>query len=375
MKFRKKSIGAICLILATMLVISGCSGAITPYQQYDAENYNVCVRFDANGGLFHTNLSVITDSYNITNMKVNGEGKVEIPLLNPNDELRGDIDSFDAEKEGYFLAGWYTERTEVGDGKYVYSGKWDFQKDRLEVDPNGKYSAENPVMTLYAAWIPKFTFECFDYRTGEYLYSIPFDPLTSNGLSLPGWSSQTGRMVMRDLEKRDGYTFGGVYLSPEDTEPVSTSLLKHCGTVDLENGTGSGSTMKLYLEWMKGDWYQVTNAKNFVKYAAENANLIIDKDIDFSDTTWTQELSNLNFTGTIIGNGHSITNLKAEYSGKLFASIGDGAQITDLSFAFAKGAQGDGLNMICDNISPNATLSNVDASVFMPSGEPSPASE
>lgn len=375
MKLRKKSTGIVCLILAAMLLVTGCSGVKNPYQLNDDEKYNVSIRFDANGGLFHTNLSVIMDSYNISNLKTNGEGKVEIPLLNPNDELRGDIDSFDATKDGHFLAGWYTERTENEDGSYSYSGRWDFRKDRVEVDPNGTYSAEEPVMTLYAAWIPNFTFECFDYRTGEFLYSIPFDPLTSNGIDLPGWSSQTGRMVYRGLEKREGYTFGGVYLSRESTEPVNTAKLMHSGNVDLENGIGTNSTMKLYLDWMEGDWYQVTNASNFVKYAAENANLIIAGDIDFSESSWTQELSNLTYTGTIVGNGYSITNLKAEYSGKLFAAIGDGAKISDLTFAFAKGAAGDGLDMISGNISPNASLENVEASVFVPTVEPKPASE
>ena len=76
MKFRKKSIGIVCLILAAMLLVTGFSGVKNPYQLNDDEKYNVSIRFDANGGLFHTNLSVITDSYNISNMKVNGEGKV-----------------------------------------------------------------------------------------------------------------------------------------------------------------------------------------------------------------------------------------------------------------------------------------------------------
>ena len=57
MKFRKKAIGAVSLILAAMLLVTGCSGPKNPYQINDKENFNVSIRFDANGGLFEPALS------------------------------------------------------------------------------------------------------------------------------------------------------------------------------------------------------------------------------------------------------------------------------------------------------------------------------
>jgi hypothetical protein len=375
MKLRKKAIGAVCLILAAMLLVTGCSAPKNPYQINDEQNYNVSIRFDANGGLFSTNLSVITDCYNITNMQQNGAGEIEIPLLDPNDENRGDVESFEAEKDGYFLAGWYTNRTEGGDGEYVYSGKWDFTKDRLKVDPNGKYSAEEPVMTLYAAWIPSFKFEYYDYNTGDKLGETSFDPLKSQGVYRPRPSKQTGRMIMGEFFEREGYTFKNVYLSMESTEPITADTIKHGGVVNLENGTGKDSVKKLYVDWMEGEWFHVYSAEQFTKLAATDANLIISDDLDFSNANWPSSLSNGTFTGKIIGDGYTIKNLKSDLSGKLFNQIGDGALIENLTFKFIKGTKDQGMDMICGNISSNAKLDNVFASVYSPMDDLNPVSE
>ena len=375
MKLRKKAISAVCLILAAMLLVTGCSAPKNPYQINDEQNYNVSIRFDANGGLFSTNLSVITDCYNITNMQQNGAGEIEIPLLDPNDENRGDVESFEAEKDGYFLAGWYTNRTEGGDGEYVYSGKWDFTKDRLKVDPNGKYSAEEPVMTLYAAWIPSFKFEYYDYNTGDKLGETSFDPLKSQGVYRPRPSKQTGRMIMGEFFEREGYTFKNVYLSMESTEPITADTIKHGGLVNLENGTGKDSVKKLYVDWMEGEWFHVYSAEQFTKLAATDANLIISDDLDFSNANWPSSLSNGTFTGKIIGDGYTIKNLKSDLSGKLFNQIGDGALIENLTFKFIKGTKDQGMDMICGNISSNAKLDNVFASVYSPMDDLNPVSE
>lgn len=375
MKLKKKSIGALCLLLATMLLVTGCAGNKNPYQKNNAENYRVSVRFDANGGLFDTNLSVITDSYNISDLPKNGAGEVEIPLIDPSDAIRGDIDNFDAQKSGYFLAGWYAKRTEVGEGEYTYSDKWDFSTDRLKVDAAGDYSSDEPVLTLYAAWIPSFTVEYYDYHTGEALGSTTFNPMISEGIALPKWSKSTGRVVMGDFPKRDGYSFGNVYLSQDSTEPVTGEMIKHCGIVNEENGTGSNGTMKLYVEWMEGEWYHVYTANQFAKLADTDCNLIICDDMDFSNVSWPRKLTNGTFTGNILGEGYSLNNIDAEYVGKLFEEIGDGACIENLTFNFAAGAEVSGQDAICSAVSKNATLDRITISVDGNIIYPEPVSE
>ena len=146
--------GIIALLgLATITFTAGCSADKTPYQINNDENYNVSVKYDANGGTFTTNTSVIVDSFSIEDLKENSDGQVEIALLSPDDSKRGN-DAFKAAKNGYFLAGWYAERSDNG-----YSDKWDFEEDLLQVDPRKTYSADEPVLTLYAAWVPLFEIE------------------------------------------------------------------------------------------------------------------------------------------------------------------------------------------------------------------------
>ena len=109
----KMRIKLLFLTLVTLCLFTACGSEKTPYEVNDEENYTVSVKYDANGGVFTTNTSVIVDSYNIADLKTNSEGKVEIALLTPDDKNRGN-DAFTATKNGYFLAGWYVERTEDG---------------------------------------------------------------------------------------------------------------------------------------------------------------------------------------------------------------------------------------------------------------------
>ena len=78
MNLKIKAILMACLMLAALVFVSGCSGEKSPYAVNDEENYSVSVKFDANGGIFTTNTSVIVDSFNISEMKADGSGKVQI---------------------------------------------------------------------------------------------------------------------------------------------------------------------------------------------------------------------------------------------------------------------------------------------------------
>ena len=162
------------VVLALSLAIlsfTACGEVETPYDGFDKDGYTVSVRYDANGGTFTTNTSVIVDSYSYEKLSTDKDGNKLVTLIAPDDEQRGDINAYTATNNGYFLAGWYTERTEVlnddgtvatykdGNIKYTYGGRWDFEEDKLTLDKDKSYSSKEPVVTLYAAWVPNFTFE------------------------------------------------------------------------------------------------------------------------------------------------------------------------------------------------------------------------
>lgn len=341
MKLRKRTILTVCMLLAAIFLISGCAGEKNPYEVNDADNFNVSIKFDANGGLFTTNTDVIVDSFDISMLQPNTDGRVEIALLSPDDAQRGK-DGFKAYKNGCFLAGWYAQRVATTDDQgntvYTYSKKWDFAEDTVKVHATGTYSSSKPVMTLYAAWVPLFEVELYDLNTGNYVDSITLNPMDSNEIQLPVWNEKTGSIDMNDLPQRDGYTFVEAYFDSEGSVPVSGETLQHSGKMDFEYGTAVGSTMKLYINYLEGEWFQIYTAEQFVKNAKPNGNYVIHEDLDFDGLIWPTVLAQGSFGGTIQGNGHTFKNISAAQTNNskpnagLFGQLKETAQIADLTF-------------------------------------------
>ncbi|MBQ6839279.1 MAG: hypothetical protein IJO45_01135 [Oscillospiraceae bacterium] len=369
MKKIKAVLTAALLILA-VLVMAGCSEEATPYQINDSENYSVSVKFDANGGYFGTNTYVIVDAYNISQLKPNSEGDVQIALLEPQNELRG-IDAYEAKNPGYFLAGWYAERTETADG-YSYSRKWDFEADRLSVDPAETYSAAEPVMTLYAVWVPEFEIEFYDRASGELMEAYTFKPSEAENIKVPAWDEETGAIEMYKFPERDGYTFQAAYYDAEGTKPVDTETVIHPGKVDEATGAAEDPCLKLYLDWTEGEWYRIYNVEQFLDNASVSGNYEILADLDFEGKIWPTSLVYGNFTGSIVGNGHTFKNIAVEQTNNskvnagLFGYLAEGAQLSDLtfenvSFTIKSGTRvaGTSFGLLAGTISEKAVFDNV----------------
>jgi len=336
-----KSIISIIAVVLLSVLLAGCGTDATPYVNNDAEGYDVSVKYDANGGTFTTNTSVIVDSYNISDLETNGEGMAEIALLSPDDPARGH-DSFTPIKNGAFLAGWYSERTETTDADgntvYTYSGKWDFENDSIKVDPAQDHTSSEPQITLYAAWVPLFEIEFYSLDSGEYLDSYVFDPTIVESILLPEWDEETGAIEMHNFPKRSGYTFNKAYLDEKGSEALEGDTLTHIGNVDYETGTATDSSMKLYVDWTEGEWFRIYNTEQFLDNASVNGNYEILADLDFTDEIWPTSLMYGNFSGTIKGNGHTFKNVEAvqtnnsKVNAGLFGQITENAEITDLTF-------------------------------------------
>lgn len=338
----KRKINMLLLwLLLVALVSAGCSKEETPYQSNDRQNYTVSVKYDANGGTFTTNTSVIVDSYDPAQGKPDGEGKTQIPLIPPESEHRGK-NAFTAVNNGYFLAGWYTEReqTTASDGsiQYTYAGRWDFEKDRLTVDPGQSYSAETPVLTLYAAWIPLFEIEYYALDTGTLLKTETYDPGQGGEIQLPQWNTETGAIDMQDLPEREGFTYQAVYLDERGEAAVTQAAISHCGTVDEETATASNTVMKLYIDWKEGKWYKIYSAAQLAANASLDGCYEILADLDFAQEVWPTVMMYGTFTGKIEGNGHTIKNVILEQTNNsktaagLFGQLTETASLRDLTF-------------------------------------------
>jgi len=372
MKLNRKAILLILLIVTVVLVAAGCAATQNPYRTNDAEGYNVSIKFDANGGFFTTNTAVIVDSYNLADLPKDSNGDAKIALLAPEDSRRGK-ETFTAVKNGYFLAGWYTQRN--GEGENVtYANKWDFENSTYSVKADGTYSASEPVLTLYAAWIPLFEIEVYDLNSGLKVNTTTFSPLETDleHIQLPTWDEKTGSVLMGKFPKYDGYTWGDVYLNAKGTKKVKKAEIAHIGKVNYDNATAENATMKLYVDYMEGEWFHITSAKQLVSNASVSGNYILDADLDFEGQIWPTALMHGNFTGKIVGNGHTIRNVtitqtnNSKLNTGLFGQLTESASISDVTFENATlvieggtRVPGASFGLLTGTVSDKAQISNV----------------
>lgn len=372
---------ALC-VLCTLTACTGRGGP--PYQSLDEQGYTVSVRFDANGGVFAgTNDVTVVDVFNPENESVNANGETEFRLLSPDDPLRKER-AFSISRTGYFLAGWYTERTlrtdengapadEYGvptaeSGRpqgYTYAGRWDFATDVAAKKIDGTESSETPILTLYAAWIPYFDYE-FYTETGD-----PLGSLSLIDLETPAWDESTGKLNLKRFPDRDGMTLDGAFLDAACTLPM-TDALRGTAYVDYETGTTKTESVSIYTKWLTGDWFRIYTPKQLLQNAKLGGHYVLCADLDFSDAVWPPLFATGKFTGSIIGNGHKISNVSvtqadaSKTAGGLFGQIDASATLTDvcfenISYTVKAGSrmQGASFGLLAGSVADGATLEGI----------------
>lgn len=326
----------LAVLLFSVLLISSCSSG-DAYKKIGKEGYNVSVKFDIGEGMFAGRQElVLVDVFNLNNEKENANGQKEITVLPPDSALRGS-EAFDVAYSGHYFVGWYQNRHEVKDAdgniSYTYSGKWDFNSDKLTLDPNKDYSADEPVLTLYAAWVPLTNFEIYSQNQSgkfELIKNVP-----ASYIEIPQWDESTGSLTKTNFPTRDGYTFDCAYTDEACTKKITETQL--FGNIDYENGVLLSDTVKVYVTWLEGSWYKIYNAKSFASINDTNANYEICANLDFSSVNWKNTaFAKETFNGTIVGNGHMISNIYAfnqdATEGGIFKSLGANASIKDVTF-------------------------------------------
>lgn len=380
MKKKTKWIIGLLVAMGGMLALAGCSGDRSPYPGLDQNNYTVSVRYDANGGSVSSQTDVaVVHAYPVNEKTViNADGDYEFKLIEPGSPMLGKDQALSTfTKSDYILTGWYKTRTErvneegkpldaygrvlhketvtVGDTTkevwvtdsgetsepgYIYSDKWDFTSDRLVVDAEGTLTSSEPLLTLYAAWTPYYVFEFVtiendrEVTVGKYRFAPTSDEKALT-IELPEWTN--GKIDMKNFSSYSGKTFEKAYtdatLSTEYTSPI-----RHNATVDEETALLNDGIQKIYTTWVDGEWYRITEAKQFVDYITIEGCYDILADLDFTNVNWKNSMSTGRFNGTVKGNGHSFSNITVTQSnasdlrGGLFGEIGANAEFTDVSF-------------------------------------------
>lgn len=391
---------AIVLMIITLFSSTGSQWK-DPYKDFDKQGYSITVRFDAGDGQFANRDVTVVDVFSADDFEAGEDGKIQIPLLDPQDKKRG-AQAYIVDNPGYVLAGWYTDRqpradeqgrpldeygelTEIS-GKeqgWIYSGLWNFDSDTVSVDPATVESGEDAVLTLYAAWVPAVQFHLYNLnqldKDGN---PVLLETYESSKLSVPTWKNgavslggnfpklkitvtENGEEIQKDT------TPNGIYADAQKTQPITQPI-----TVDInyENGTINTPAVDVYVDLIEGAWFRISSVKQFYKHARPDGNYIIEADLDFSvkGALWPTNFykGQTQFTGTIQGNGHTMSNITVlqpdnAQQGGLFGFIGAGASITDLHFenvtytATGSRTQGSTFGLLCGTLSDQATLKDV----------------
>ena len=308
-------------IVGVAFVITKCSKDPSPYNGYQKEGYNVSVKYDANGGIFTTNTQILIDTYNIDSLPAAEDGSKLLTLIDPNDSVRGG-QAYLAAKVGYHLAGWYTERNEVKDENgnvisYTYSGKWDFASSKHKVDPNLEYTPESPVITLYAAWVPSYTYEFYsvdENGAATLIGNKEMSPLGDSTITLPAFNEETGGTDANDFPYLTNNTYYKIYADESCTTEIKSATISHIGSYNPDNATVSNATMKVYCKLLDGVHFKINSADQLINNAYLNGVYTLESDLDFTGKHWPAVFTSEAFTGSIIGNGHTIKNVTLEQS-------------------------------------------------------------
>ncbi len=423
------------ILFAGLLLVTSCGDDKTefntyqsPYEKYDELGYTVSVKYDANGGVFTTGVSEMFDTFNPNLiLDKDGDGNKQVSLIAPDDLRRGKFNAYaptNSDKSNqYFFIGWYQERTPITnengealdyDGNlvsesgnkpaYSYGKKWDFSRDSLTIEKDKSYTSSEPVITLYAAWVPNLSVELCDRESGAVIGSYIFSPQYSGmEIELPAWNA-SGEINYNDfsgskeLDKYSNKTYDRAFYDAEGIMPVNGSTVTHSANLNDAMGcivstaldaegneilvpstSKDDRTMKIYVDFLDGVWvkiYTVDGLKkalnNAIKNSTDpnviNANLIIEANLDFKGE-WDARFSSKTFNGTIIGNGHRFSNITSKQTSfstefGLFAKIGDNAVIENLSIDHATVILDKGYNknlttkygLLAGEISKNASI-------------------
>ena len=327
------AVGAALVIAIAVAIILGASKS--KFDNMVKEGYTVSVTFDSGGGTFKGSDSSIIDLYKPEEIGTGG-----ITILAPDDARRNKNNIMTVTKAGYFLAGWYRNRSLVDENDpskgYTYSGKWDFENDKLTVDPDKRYDPDESVLTLYAAWIPYYTFEI--YADGDMMTPI----LTTSALNLtiPEWKDGDVILSYGNFPQREGYTLKDVYKIENGV--MGAKIKGSCtGEWDEETATSKTPVIKLYTEWDEGKRYRIYSAEDLIANADLNGYYEIYSNLYFTNKDWPKAFQNGEFNGKIIGDGtkgKKIANVSIEsatnnrLANGLFASIGKDARIENIAF-------------------------------------------
>lgn len=204
-------------------------------------------------------------------------------------------------RAGYHISGYYVKEI-AADGTQT-ERLWNFETDRVNGD-----------VTLYCRWARNYTVTAVygAENEEEKVYSVAEETNTIKSFAAPRWA---------------GHTFVGFYTDPAYTEEVTFPY--------VHKKDENNPDERIYARFLEGT-YRIVRSGDDLKTISAGAKYYLMNDIDMTGIK--VSLPEV-FTGAIIGNSFTISNMTVERkqtrlgtSYGLFNEIGNGARIENVTF-------------------------------------------
>ncbi|HKM32839.1 MAG TPA: ZmpA/ZmpB/ZmpC family metallo-endopeptidase-related protein [Oscillospiraceae bacterium] len=323
----KKTLALILFVVLSIPILTSCTVGSAALFTHPADmGYEYSVIYNAMGGTINT-LEKRSAFYAEDSLIYEPQGSAGM-LVTP-------------KKGSKVLVGWFTAYEEDADGTIHVKpeDQWDFDTDRiskeLAIPLQNTSDSENEqyVINLYAYWIESPTIEFVDADNHDEV--------------LLKWNPTIGKPIERPTTtepKKFGYTLLDYYLDEETTEKVTWGG-DGISIDEIVEGTAESSTITVYCKFIEGDYTRVRSISELEKIKDNlSGSYILANDLDFDGRKWENALKE--FTGTLLGNGYTISNMtinalnraagvsaiqNKEVSFGLFSTL-NAAKISDLNF-------------------------------------------
>ncbi len=210
-------------------------------------------------------------------------------------------------RQNYVITGWFRSKRENSDGTVTYSDEWDFEKDKLR-------SGDEP-LTLYCGWAPKVT----------HTYAISYFDENGAEQVFTSIKTQEGRAFADPSDLADGRV-GFTAKREKNAETGKYEIAYYKGKDASGNwipwddafvhpGGEESTAVKVYVEYLKGDFVYVSTADEFIAassaYARTGNGVYLTNDVDLGGEEVDGFRNNAGkFTGVFYGNGFTISDFK-----------------------------------------------------------------
>lgn len=288
---KKRLLILIMAAVAACVLLVGC-GSEGDFLDRDSA---VKVVFNLEGGKYQNSPAPIVYYYGF---KKGTENLIKNPAAeDTKDEKADKFNNSSVKRDEYYFDGWYRTKEEAASEDAT---PWDFKKDR--VTDSG--------VVLYAKWV----------RIIRYTYGVYY-------IDDDGVERKIGQYDVNEGDKFDDY------LNLKNQRPGSYTPIGYKdadGNDWDENFTHPGgdvnTEIKIYVEYTKGKFVEVSTAADLVRYASASRDIRLTADIDMNDLLTDEQKENgdvyefdgfIDFANIFDGNGHTIKNFKLTYSQEL----------------------------------------------------------